>query len=460
MRCSLAIALGFALLLLLGCGLGTPSHHNLLLVTIDTLRADRLACYGGPPDVGTAICGLAERGARFEWAFSTAPSTAPSVASILTSQYPVRHGVTQHVRSHLADESVTLAELLRDAGYQTAAFVSNPVLKGFRRLDQGFDHYDETMQRRERNRRTYKERHAADTSDAVLAWAQAHAVAPWFLWVHFQDPHGPYDPPGAARARDLPGDRKLPRLKKLSGRRGIPSYQFLPGVFSAEAYERRYLDEIRFLDRHFARLIDGLDALGDPPAVLLTADHGEALGEDEYYFAHGHSVGLEQIRVPLLWRPPRPAEPRVEEAPVSLIDVAPTLLRVVGVEPAAGFSGRALPVPGARRAGGDVARPVFAEHGEQTAVIQGHDYLTRRRDPSKPHPKSSAPTDRTARLGPGPGLPPYRSASEAPPAGDLDLALREYLALDDGKLGPRHPASEIPDELRDNLRELGYADSE
>ncbi len=460
MRRSLAIAPGLALLLLLGCGPRAPRHHNLLLVTVDTLRADRLACYGGPPDVGTAICALAERGTRFEWAFSTAPSTVPSIASILTSQYPLQHGVTQHVRSHLAAESVTLAELLRAAGYQTAAFVSNPVLKRFRRLDQGFDHYDQRMQQHERNRRTRKERHARDTTDAVLAWAQAHAVEPWLLWVHFQDPHGPYDPPDAALERDRPGDRQLPRLKKLSGRRGIPSYQFLPGLFTAEAYERRYLDEIRFLDWHFARLIAGLDALGEPPVVLLTADHGEALGEDQFYFAHGHSVGLEQIRVPLLWRPPRPTDPRVEEAPVSLIDVAPTLLRVVGVEPAAGFSGRTLPVAGARAAGNGAERPIFAEHHDQTAVIRGQDYLTRSSDPSKPYPEGSPLADRAARLGPGPALPPYLAAAEAPRADELEAALREHLALGQGRVGARHPDSEIPDELRESLRALGYADSE
>ena len=184
------------------------------------------------------------------------------------------------------------------------------------------------------------------------------------------------------------------------------------------------------------------------------------LGEDQFYFAHGHSVGLEQIRVPLLWRPPRPSDPRVEKAPVSLIDVAPTLLRVVGVEPAAGFSGRALPVAGARAAGNGAVRSIFAEHGKQAAVIRGQDYLTRGRDPSKTYREASPWADRAARLGPGPALPPYVAAAEAPRADELDAALREHLALGQGRAGARHPASAIPDELRESLRALGYTDSE
>jgi len=105
-----------------------PTRPNLLLITVDTLRADRLECYGGEPAVGAFLCGLAHAGTRFEWALSTAPYTAPSVASILTGQYPSVHGVTQTANSYLRAEADTLAEQLQDAGYQTAAFVSNPIL--------------------------------------------------------------------------------------------------------------------------------------------------------------------------------------------------------------------------------------------------------------------------------------------------------------------------------------------
>src|SRR5262245_10713624 len=293
--------LASACLALSACGTPPSGPPNLLLITIDTLRADRLACYGGEPDVGTAICALADGGTRFAWAFSAAPHTAPSVASLLTSRYPSFHGVGQDASSRLRFSQPTVAGLLRAAGYTTAAFVSNPVLNPSRNFGQGFDVYDVNLTRHERNRPGALERVAADTTDAALTWARTGPASPWFVWVHYQDPHGPYDPPGAGPARDEPGAEVLPVLEQQSGLGGIPAYQALPGLHSAAAYERRYLDEIRYLDPHVGRLIAALDELGRP-AVLLTADHGEAFGEDGFYFAHGHSVGLDQIRVPLLWR--------------------------------------------------------------------------------------------------------------------------------------------------------------
>jgi len=447
-----------------GCSGEPPRHPNLLLITVDTLRADRLTCYGGPASVGLEICSLAEAGTRFEWAFSTAPSTAPSVASILTSRYPAQHRVTQNVSSYLGAEIPTLAEALRGAGYHTAAFVSNPVLQRGRRLDRGFDRYDDEMTRREHNRPYYSERDARDTDDAVLAWAQAEARPPWFLWVHYQDPHGPYQPPRAPPARDAPGGPRLPVLDNDSGRGGIPSYQALAGVFGLRSYERRYLDEIRFLDRQVGRLVRGLDALGDPPSVLLTADHGEAFGEDGYYFAHGHSTGLDQIRVPLLWRPsPGRRGAGVVPESVSLVDVAPSLLELAGLAPPEGFMGRPLPLEASAASAGK--RAIFAEHERRAAVVQGRRYYERDRDPgaqARPDGRPWGDDDpslppRTAELEGGPGLPPYRSVGADLPE-DLELALRDHLAA--WPAGPGQHHAEVPTRVREQLRALGYADEE
>jgi arylsulfatase A-like enzyme len=447
-----------------GCNGEPPRRINLLLITVDTLRPDRLACYGGPQDVGQAICALAEAGTRFEWAFSTAPSTAPSVASILTSRYPTQHRVNQNVRSYLGAEVETLAEALQRAGYQTAAFVSNPVLYPIKRLDQGFDVYDAEMTRREKNRPRYAERDARDTNDAALAWAQAEARAPWFLWVHYQDPHGPYEPPRAPPARDAPGGPRLPLLDNNSGRGGIPTYQALAGAFGVRTYERRYLDEVRFLDRQIGRLVHGLDALGDPPSVLLTADHGEAFGEDGYYFAHGHSTGLDQIRVPLLWRPaPGQRGAGVVRQSVSLVDVAPSLLELVGLAVPEAFVGRPLPLTADAGSGG--MRAIFAEHGRRAAVVQGRRYYARDRDPgararADGHPwgdENPALPPRTARLEGGPGLPPYSSVQSDLPE-DLEGALRDHLEAEPPGTGHRH--AEVPAGIREQLRALGYAGEE
>jgi arylsulfatase A-like enzyme len=459
---------GSLAVVLLGCGGGEPPRRfNLLLVSVDTLRADRLACYGGPRNVGRAICALADEGTRFQWAFSTAPHTGPSVASLLTSLYPATHRVTQNPRSQLAPEVVTLAEALAAAGYDTAAFISNPVLRSQKRLDQGFRVYDEHMPRRERNRPHFVERHARDTTDAAVAWVQAEAREPWFLWVHYQDPHGPYDPPGARPARDSPGARRLRLLRDHSGRGGIPAYQALPGVFSPAAYQRRYLDEVRFLDAEVARLLQRVDASGEPPAVLLTSDHGEAFGEDGYFFAHGHSVGLEQIRVPLLWRPPPGREGAgVVQTSVSLVDVAPTLLRLVGAALPDGMEGRPLPLaPGLRRAGG---RPVFAQQARHVAVIRDGAYYARERTPGSGsgasgrrwgHHNPALPA-RTAELGPGPTLPGYRDAV-GPPVADLERELGGYLGSTETLATPgAPPAGDVDPEIVEQLRALGYTGEE
>ena len=401
-----------------GCALGCAGGElppNLLLVSVDTLRADRLVCYGGA--AGPGLCGLFDAGTRYRWAFSSASVTAPAIASLLTSRYPADHGVAQVMRSRLPDAAVTVAERLRASGYATAAFVSNPVLDRARNFGQGFEVYDDQMTRRERNRPRLRERDAAATSDAALGWARFAAREPWFLWVHYQDPHGPYEPPGAAPGRDPPGAPRLPVLGDPSGRSGIPDYQALPGLFTAPAYEARYLAEVRFLDRHFVRLVRALDALGRPPTVLLTADHGEAFGEDDYWFAHGHSLGLDQIRVPLLLRDPRATEPRVVEAPVSLVDVAPTLLALAGVESPDAFQGRVLPGVATGRSGAAAEqRTLFADHPHRSAVIRGRRYHARDRAPAT---RGGPPRDgdppplpaREARLGPHDALPRYRSPS-------------------------------------------------
>ncbi len=433
----------------LACRPGPPP--DLVLVSVDTLRADVLACYGGPRDVGRALCAPASAGTRFVWAFATAPYTVPSVASILSSRYPSGHAASQFAQAPMAESVVTVAETLSGAGYATAAFVSNPVLAAHRNLGQGFDVYDDTMTRRERNRPGYAERTAADTTDAALAWWRG-APSPRFLWVHYQDPHGPYEPPDAPAAADAAGVRRLRVLATNSGYGGIPAYQALPNAVGAETYRRRYLDEIRYLDDAFGRLLEVVDAGSPRPGLLLTADHGEALGEDGYWFAHGHSLGLDQIRVPLLWRPPGGGAARAETRPVSLLDVAPTLLDAAGIEAPAAFEGRPLDAPA------EAGRAFFAEHPARSAAVVGQRYYARdlgdlrvtRRDPNaggvlRPLPAREAPL-----VGDDPGLPAYEPGGGVSP---LEPHLATFLR------DHRLPAPEKLDPAtEDRLRALGYLD--
>ncbi|MGH0031604.1 MAG: sulfatase [Myxococcota bacterium] len=448
------------------CAPADEGPPNLLLITVDTLRADRLACYEGPPESGRQLCDVFRDGTRFRWAFSTAPYTAPAVASLLASRYPAYHGVTQHAASYLADPVQTVAEVLARHGYATAAFVSNPVLEQRRNFGQGFAVYDDRMTRSERNRPGYAEREARATTDAALGWARRQpSDTPWFLWVHYQDPHGPYEPPGAPPARDPPDGEVLPVLPMQSGRGGIPAYQALPGLFTRQAYERRYLDEIAYLDPELARLVAELDALAGRrrPGILLTADHGEAFGEDGYYFAHGHSLGLDQIHVPLLYRPsaPGPASPdapRVVDAPVSIVDVAPSLLALAGLPTPPGYQGRVLPgVAGA--APPAAARSLFAEHGRRAAVIREGRLYVRDRELGAEAPDRELGQElpwlpaRTAELGPdGAVYRPVPDVAREP----LERPLARFLEQTRDRRGVRH--AEVPNEVAEQMRALGYVE--
>ncbi len=432
---------------------------DLLLITVDTLRADYLECYGGPPGLGTAMGSLAEEGVRFEWAFSTAAHTLPSIASVLTSLYPSRHGVHQSAASVLETDLVSVAEVLRSAGYSTAAVVSNPALR-IPHMDQGFDTFDGEMTRSERNR-ALEEREARATTDAALA-AIENAESPWFVWVHYQDPHGPYEPPRAPPVADTPGARKLRVRSDHSGWRGIPAYQALPGLRTLPAYVERYRSEIAYLDRHVGRLLAGVDAPGARLGILFTADHGEAFGEDDYFLAHGHSLGLDQIRVPLIWRPPGGVSSAVEPRAVGLVDVAPTLLSVAGIEIPDAFTGRPLPGIGSDR-GDEAAWPVFAEHLHRAAVIVDDLYFARdlaELDEAVFDPVSGGKVvplpERSARLGVD-GTPP--SYVVGPPRGadrGLEALLTEHLLGASGTPAPTR--TDVPASEREALRALGYAD--
>lgn len=454
---SLICAVFLATLVQLGCAPGVDERPGLVLITIDTLRPDRLACYGGDPEIGTGICDLARHGTRFVWSFSPAPSTAPSIASILTSSWPSGHAVTQFATTALSLRAQTLAESLSDAGYDTAAFVANPVLRRGRRFEQGFTIYDDRMTRSEPNRPELQEREAGEITDAALAWLRV-AQRPWFLWIHYQDPHGPYEPPLAPRRRDLPGAAPLPLLKDHSGYQGIPAYQALPGLRSLPAYEQRYRDEIRHVDLHVARLVAGADALGPRPFVVLTADHAEAFGEDGYYLAHGHSVGMDQIRVPLLVRPAEPGPGWVSTRPVSGVDVAPTLLRAAGLAAPDVFQGEPLSLRPSDEDEG--LRTLVAEHRARAAIVVGSTYYARDLRPLAPGTPDEITggallplPPRVAQLAPGGELPEYRSAS-----GESAARLESLLArvLQSSAAPDAQGTPQLTETEREALHALGY----
>jgi len=327
-------------LLLGGCGgAETHSHPNLLLVTIDTLRADHCSSYGHDRPTTPRLDQLATDGVRFAAAYAPAPVTGPSHASLLTSTYPQHHGVLRNGAA-LGPEALTLAEVLRDAGYDTAAIVSAYPLKAKFGLAQGFGSYeddflaaDASLPRGRWEGRPLGEsydRRAQATSDRALGWLKRHASTDraFFLWIHYFDPHSPYDAPGGANPEALDG------------------------------YDR----EIRYTDAQLGRVLDFIDATGlrATTLVAVTGDHGEGLGQHGRR-EHGDVVYEEAVRIPFFVRwPGRLEGSRVWTDEVTLLDVGPTLLGLLRVGRPRAFQGRDLSAPLQGRSGSPPPpHPVF-----------------------------------------------------------------------------------------------------
>lgn len=345
--------------LLASCGGDEPAPRLLLLVSVDTLRADRLGAYGSDRDLTPRLDALARESQVFRAAYAPTSHTLPSVAALLTGHYPEQLGIWSN-ESVLMPGVDTTARGFRAAGWNTAAVVSNWVLRRETGLDAGFQHFDDSLPQLETTR-PMPERLAPDTTDAALRALDACLPGPdarCFLWVHYQDPHGPYTPPPALRERALPRElaepdasRELPVLDGPFGPGGLPEYQFLDGRRDVAFYRAGYAGEIAHLDAELGRLLDGLRErrLLERSVVAFTADHGEALGEDDYWFSHGELLTDPQVRVPLLLRVPG-LPPAVRDDLVSLVDLRATLDRLVlGAAPDPARPGRDLLAEGAER---------------------------------------------------------------------------------------------------------------
>ncbi|MEW5978594.1 MAG: sulfatase [Acidobacteriota bacterium] len=308
----------------------TPT--NVLLVTIDTLRADHLSSYGYHLKTSPRMDRLAEEGVRFEKAYTVIPLTGPSHFSLFTSRYPQEHGARINGVS-VPDKAkwIFLPQIFKAAGYHNAAYISAwPLTDHLTHLDRWFDVYDEELNR------SYQwlnsSRYAEDVTPRASQWLRKKRKEPFFMWVHYFDPHSPYD-----FRKAFPADQ--------------PSGNAVPAVEWRDAKMRdrirSYDSEIAYTDYHLGRLLDTLDELGlrDSTLVVVTSDHGESLGEHGYV-GHGRHLSEAIIRVPLIMRWPGviPAG-RTISAQATLVDLAPTVVDLVfGTEKlyqsAQTFSGR------------------------------------------------------------------------------------------------------------------------
>jgi arylsulfatase A-like enzyme len=312
--------------LVLAVGCGSPRPRNVLLIVIDTLRWDHLGAYGYERDTSPAIDALAARGVRFERAYATAPWTMPSMASMITGLYPSGHGV-KSVMSETSPSLHTLAEILRERGYQTAAVVSNrliasPLESGFA---QGYDIYQAGEARGHDHVST---RGVTDQAIRILE-RFAEGGQRFLLFVNYFDPHFNY-----RHHREI--GFAPPRVGRLDGRQDIGELREMPDDLSDE--ELRFLrdlydEEIRLTDAGIARLLARLEELGlaEQTLVVLTADHGEEFKE-RGWLGHTRSLYEELMRVPLVIRTPGLwGTPRVVETPVSLVSLTPTVLDLLGI---------------------------------------------------------------------------------------------------------------------------------
>ena len=313
-------------------------------MTLDTVRADALGSYGGPAWTTPTLDRLAREGVRFEQARTVAPITLPAHASLLTGKFPFEHGVRDNGTFVLADGANTLAERLAHAGYSTGAVVGSFVLDSSFGLAQGFEQYVDVPRRQIGTVGPQDERPAKEVVDEALRFLRgAPRRSPFFLWVHFYDAHWPYSPP-AEVMRELPAEASPERAASAD-----------------EARRRRYLGEVAAVDREIARLLEAVDRLGRGPVLLaVVADHGEGLGEHGED-AHSFLLYDSTLRIPLLLHHPSLPHGLVVREPVSIVDVAPTLLALLGL-PAEGMSGIDLsPLLAGERTSAE--RPIYVETG-------------------------------------------------------------------------------------------------
>lgn len=432
-----------ALAALAGCGAGPASPSallppsagaNVIVISFDALRADALGVYGYPRATSPRIDRFARHAVVFDRFYTAAPVTPTSFASAFTGRYP--HRVFRDWRFR---GSPTLAELFASAGYSTAAFLNNVQLTPERGFDRGF----ETIR---------VERSAEDrrVEEAALDWLERHRSGKIFVWIHFLNPHAPYD--RREQSRHLYDPSYEGAYAETTGVRFETD-----DPREIERIRSLYDGEVFYADRMFGRILDRVEELGllATSYVVLTADHGEEFKE-KGHFQHGW-LGEEHARVPLVIRPPGPPRPPARTAvPASNVDLLPTLTSLVGVDAPRDVDGRSL-------AGGvEEDRPLFSlsyTHREmrQLAMWRGRHKLVVECAPER--------DQRLYDLARDPAEAVRLESAEPDLAASMRRTLFESLELagcDDFRMpagaGAGDPARGLSDRTVESLRALGYLD--
>jgi arylsulfatase A-like enzyme len=339
------------------------ARPNVLLITVDTLRADRLGCYGSTLTHTPNIDRLAREGLLFENAAVPMPITLPSHVSMMTSLYPRDHGVINNAIA-LSDDVVTLPDLVKQAGYQTAGFVAVRLLAPDSGVAGGFDRFDFPQQTRQRP--------APDVVPLATKWLRSRGSSdPFFLWLHLFDPHMPYAPPPPYNQSSSPHMVE-----------SLPEFSW-PGLFSIvdktggdlpkDSFDRAlalYDGEVEYVDHWLGVILDALQELGslDSTVLVFTADHGECFSHG-VFFEHSSCLYDGAVTVPLIFRYPKAIAEGVRVASqVETLDIAPTILALLGIPIPDDFLGRSLlelsdsPLP-------ETERYAFLQHAVYQDVV-------------------------------------------------------------------------------------------
>jgi len=318
--------------------------RNLVVITLDTTRADSLGAYGQALPVTPRMDAMAAEGVLFEHVMSSTPSTLPAHATLFTGRQPYSHGVRSNIGYRLSDENLTLAEILAEHGWATAAEIAAPVLASGRNLSQGFASYREpklsaaeAVEQLQHQAVVKNTRPAEEITVGGLEFLRTHADAPFFLWLHYFDPHVPRKPPAPFAGR----------------------------------FDDPYLEEVSRVDAQVGTILDEIERLGlrERTLVVLTADHGEGLGQHGEQ-THAYFVYDTTLRIPLIfWGVGVPAGARVGSL-VRLADVAPSVLELLGLPALAGVEGVSL-MPLFAEPGRDLGLTAYAESIEWRTSLGG-----------------------------------------------------------------------------------------
>lgn len=434
MKTRLGLTCAFLAFGLTACGIdtGTVSLPNVLILSLDTTRADHIGCYGHESAMTPHLDDFArDRAVRFDHAIATVPLTLPSHTSIMTGAYPIFHGIHDNDGFNLDDGVTTLAEILADNGYSTGAVVASFPLKSQFNLSQGFDEYNDYFQEdwtsSEIDSRTalsfgFVERTADRVNAAAFRWLDQQDSAPFFLWMHYFDPHQPYDPPA-------PYD----------------------SLFPGEPYD----GEIAFTDENFGKILAYLDERGltEKTIIVVVGDHGESLG-DHGEPTHASYIYDPTVRVPLLISTPDSdqATGQVVKRQVGTVDIAPTILDFLGLPRHPDMQGHSL-VADLRSPDSGDSHPVLVESHFTQYHFGWAPLRALRTDDFK---YILAPTPELYDLRSDPAEIHNIASSNPDVLTELDAALDDFVRQRSSTDIGRSVATSVDAETRANLEALGY----